>query len=234
MDEAEFGDTPEAVLQPSQRVGGGGFRSKRTAAERAAAEVKRAPPAAAAATGKRKKAKKAKQGKEASSAGSKQPRPAVIPAAAPVQASAAAVVPPSPEAKAKLKGKRLYIVFVGNLSFSTTAEALQHHFKACGQCTVRLLTKKGTLEPRGCAFVEFTSASSHEVRRSPSAPAPGPLAHAKPQDAIARCCRRRSSTTSRSSRAERSTLNPRQAVAARYAKVIGQPQPCPFPPSPRT
>lgn len=35
---------------------------------------------------------------------------------------------------------------------------------AGGEVAVRLLTEKGTSKPRGCAFVEFDNAVSHNVR----------------------------------------------------------------------
>eukprot|EP00052_Salpingoeca_macrocollata_P016197 m.129856 g.129856 ORF g.129856 m.129856 type:complete len:236 (-) comp19959_c0_seq2:58-765(-) len=59
-------------------------------------------------------------------------------------------------------GKR-FIVFVGNLSYSTTADDIRKHFKCCGEglSAVRMLTKKGTNEPRGCCFLEFSDKASH-------------------------------------------------------------------------
>ena len=56
-----------------------------------------------------------------------------------------------------------YIVFVGQLAFSTTAKAVEDHFRTRGgvegKISVRLLTRKGTNPPRskGMAFVEVSA-----------------------------------------------------------------------------
>jgi nucleolar protein 6 len=65
----------------------------------------------------------------------------------------------------------------GNLPFTATVEDIRKHFDhwglrmslssltpSGGAITVRLLTKKGTNEPRGCAFVEFDNGLSHSVK----------------------------------------------------------------------
>ncbi|KAJ7631219.1 hypothetical protein FB45DRAFT_1059076 [Roridomyces roridus] len=79
---------------------------------------------------------------------------------------------PGPEKK-KTKGakgeadknsevKQRFILFVGNLKYTTTAEAIKAHFAACDPPpTVRLRTPKATpgrpvIKSKGCAFVEFT------------------------------------------------------------------------------
>ncbi|KAI8340272.1 hypothetical protein BC941DRAFT_419971 [Chlamydoabsidia padenii] len=49
-----------------------------------------------------------------------------------------------------------FIVFVGNLSYTTTKEDLETHFaSAGGLVSVRLLTDKETKKPKGFAFLEF-------------------------------------------------------------------------------
>ena len=50
--------------------------------------------------------------------------------------------------------KKRYIAFFGNLSFDTTAAQVKE-FLAPSEVTVRLLTKRGSNESRGAAFVEF-------------------------------------------------------------------------------
>ena len=52
--------------------------------------------------------------------------------------------------------KKRYILFIGNLSFTTTALSLKSLIN-CESATVRLMTKKGTNESRGAAFVEVDS-----------------------------------------------------------------------------
>ncbi|KAK7064025.1 RRM domain-containing protein [Favolaschia claudopus] len=59
--------------------------------------------------------------------------------------------------------KQRYILFVGNLKYTTTAEAIKAHFAACDPPpTVRLRTPKPsasgkpTAKSKGCAFVEFS------------------------------------------------------------------------------
>ena len=65
------------------------------------------------------------------------------------------------------------------MPFTVTEEDIRLHFTRCGapptcpritpisagpMASVRLLTKKGTNEPRGCAFIEYEDAESHGVR----------------------------------------------------------------------
>lgn len=56
-----------------------------------------------------------------------------------------------------------HTVFVGQLSFGTSAEQLQQHFESTpgmsAGVTVRLLTQKGSNKPKGTAFVQLTSES---------------------------------------------------------------------------
>jgi len=67
--------------------------------------------------------------------------------------------------KSVKKDKQRYILFVGNLRYLTSQDAIQEHFSACDPPpTIRLLTpkpKKGsqatTTKSKGCAFLEFTS-----------------------------------------------------------------------------
>ncbi|KAG1169613.1 hypothetical protein G6F70_002711 [Rhizopus microsporus] len=52
-----------------------------------------------------------------------------------------------------------YIVFVGNLPFTTTKEDLQKHFSTIEKIkSIRLLTDKATGKPKGFAFMEFENA----------------------------------------------------------------------------
>ncbi|KAF1800347.1 hypothetical protein V8B55DRAFT_1536916 [Mucor lusitanicus] len=54
-----------------------------------------------------------------------------------------------------MEGSR-YIVFVGNLPYTTTKEDLEKHFESAGGIkSVRLLTDKATGKPKGFAFMEF-------------------------------------------------------------------------------
>ncbi|KAL1926590.1 hypothetical protein VTP01DRAFT_5711 [Rhizomucor pusillus] len=71
-----------------------------------------------------------------------------------------------PKRKRSRKGepqekKPRYIIFVGNLPYDTTKEALAKHFESVGgeAPTVRLMTEKGTNKPKGFAFVEFQEAA---------------------------------------------------------------------------
>jgi RNA recognition motif-containing protein len=61
--------------------------------------------------------------------------------------------------------KRRYILFVGNLSYSTTADEIQEQFMKRGVPIqqVRLLTHKDTNKSRGCCFLEFTQAKHQQV-----------------------------------------------------------------------
>ncbi|KAI0673386.1 hypothetical protein C8Q78DRAFT_968332 [Trametes maxima] len=70
------------------------------------------------------------------------------------------------EAKADGEGKKIkqrYILFVGNLKYTTTKEAVEKHFSKCDPPpTVRLMTPKPstntkpTIKSKGFAFVEFS------------------------------------------------------------------------------
>lgn len=48
-----------------------------------------------------------------------------------------------------------FILFIGNLPFSTTPEAINYHFRALQPFEVRCMTDKATKKFRGTAFVEF-------------------------------------------------------------------------------
>lgn len=68
---------------------------------------------------------------------------------------------PKPE-----KEKR-YILFLGNLPFTANKEQIYAHFKSLGKDRIkdiRLLTKKGTNQSRGAAFLELTDFSTFNVR----------------------------------------------------------------------
>ncbi|OCB87879.1 hypothetical protein A7U60_g5015 [Sanghuangporus baumii] len=74
------------------------------------------------------------------------------------------------DAKSSLKHKTRYILFIGNLKYTTTEEAIQAHFAHIDPPpTIRLLTPKPssmksksstTTKSKGCAFLEFTSHAS--------------------------------------------------------------------------
>ncbi|KAI0275336.1 hypothetical protein BC834DRAFT_965730 [Gloeopeniophorella convolvens] len=60
----------------------------------------------------------------------------------------------------KGKGGQRYILFIGNLKYTTTRDAIQAHFNAvCDPApTVRLLTPKhAATKSKGCAFLEFAA-----------------------------------------------------------------------------
>lgn len=50
-----------------------------------------------------------------------------------------------------------FILFIGNLPFSTTTDSINHHFRALQPFTVRHMTDKKTKKSRGTAFIEFES-----------------------------------------------------------------------------
>jgi nucleolar protein 6 len=51
-----------------------------------------------------------------------------------------------------------FIVFVGNLPFTATADSIKQHFKAVHPSSIRNLTKKDDpTKSKGCAFVEFAN-----------------------------------------------------------------------------
>jgi len=66
------------------------------------------------------------------------------------------------KADGKVEVKQRFILFVGNLKYTTTAEAIKTHFAACDPPpTVRLRTPKPmpgkpANKSKGCAFVEFS------------------------------------------------------------------------------
>lgn len=84
-----------------------------------------------------------------------------------------------------VKPQNRYILFVGNLPYGATAAAIQKFFKSQGAAAhllfvtyntnesllfldvigVRLLSSKDTKKPRGCAFVEFSSAAGYKVSK---------------------------------------------------------------------
>lgn len=52
-------------------------------------------------------------------------------------------------------------VFVGNLSYNTTAESLQEIFNKVGTvANVRIVTDRDTGRPRGFAFIEYDDAAT--------------------------------------------------------------------------
>jgi nucleolar protein 6 len=55
-----------------------------------------------------------------------------------------------------------YIAFIGNLPFTVTGDDIVEHFQKKGVniTEVRMLTKKGSGESRGCCFAEFRDAKS--------------------------------------------------------------------------
>ncbi|KAI0788686.1 hypothetical protein C8Q75DRAFT_769284 [Abortiporus biennis] len=66
------------------------------------------------------------------------------------------------KSKSKANVKQRFILFVGNLKYSTTKETIQKHFSACEPPpSVRLITPKAsamnkpTAKSKGCAFLEF-------------------------------------------------------------------------------
>ncbi|KAF9477516.1 hypothetical protein BDN70DRAFT_881077 [Pholiota conissans] len=70
---------------------------------------------------------------------------------------------PQPDGKGK-PAKQRFILFLGNLKYTTPLSAIQAHFAACDPPpTIRLLTPKSIsggpaqkLKSKGCAFLEFT------------------------------------------------------------------------------
>jgi len=67
----------------------------------------------------------------------------------------------------KGKAKQRFILFVGNLKYTTSKEVIDKHFSACDPPpTVRLLTPKAapsgrqSTKSKGCAFLEFTVKSA--------------------------------------------------------------------------
>ncbi|KAH0590958.1 hypothetical protein J132_07791 [Termitomyces sp. J132] len=66
------------------------------------------------------------------------------------------------DTKVMAKTKQRFILFVGNLKYTTTRDAIAKHFAVCDPPpTIRLLTPKSnggktTNKSKGCAFLEFT------------------------------------------------------------------------------
>lgn len=62
--------------------------------------------------------------------------------------------------------KKRFILFVGNLAFSTSRESIEAHFHDAiaerGTMTVRMLTDKKSGRSRGCCFLEFSSRAALE------------------------------------------------------------------------
>jgi len=57
----------------------------------------------------------------------------------------------------KKKENGRYILFVGNLRYSSTKQAILEHFSKCDPPpSVRLISSKGSTKSKGCAFVEFS------------------------------------------------------------------------------
>jgi nucleolar protein 6 len=97
---------------------------------------------------------------------STEPKESENPAAAP-KTPARKRMKPSSEQKADEKAdnsnnKQRFILFLGNLRYTTTLETIQQHFASCDPPPkVRLLTPKAasgrtTTKSKGCAFLEFS------------------------------------------------------------------------------
>jgi RNA recognition motif. (a.k.a. RRM, RBD, or RNP domain) len=90
--------------------------------------------------------------------GSTNPAPAA--AAAPAKPTKQASIAERPVITERPASSGPLIVFVGQLSFKTTAQQLLEHFRnkggVVGPLTVRLLTHEGTTRSKGMAFVETT------------------------------------------------------------------------------
>jgi nucleolar protein 6 len=59
--------------------------------------------------------------------------------------------------KARQQKKVRFLLFVGNLPYDYTKEAIRNIFKACDVIDVRIPTEKDTEQPKGFAFVEFSN-----------------------------------------------------------------------------
>lgn len=71
------------------------------------------------------------------------------------------------DVNSKTMSKQRFILFVGNLKYTTPKNAIEEHFAACDPPpTIRLLTQKQqragatVAKSKGCAFLEFTSKNS--------------------------------------------------------------------------
>lgn len=68
--------------------------------------------------------------------------------------------PEGDAAKALLKNPPLRILFVGNLSFDTTEDNLEEHFRHCGQIVrIRMATFQDSGKCKGFAFIDFKDES---------------------------------------------------------------------------
>ncbi|XP_063679423.1 uncharacterized protein LOC134814965 isoform X2 [Bolinopsis microptera] len=65
-----------------------------------------------------------------------------------------------PEKSNKTGKKPRFILFVGNLPYTVTKEALSDHFKKAGELEGVRLLMNAQKQPRGCAFVEFKSSAA--------------------------------------------------------------------------
>jgi RNA recognition motif. (a.k.a. RRM, RBD, or RNP domain) len=92
--------------------------------------------------------------------GSANPASAAAAAAAPAKGAKQASVAVRPIITERPASSGPLIVFVGQLSFKTTAQQLLDHFRnkggVVGPLTVRLLTHEGTTRSKGMAFIETT------------------------------------------------------------------------------
>lgn len=62
------------------------------------------------------------------------------------------------------KNQNRYVLFVGNIPYDTQKEDLKQHFQKCGHIKhVRIPTEKGSMKPRGFAYVEMDDAESYQV-----------------------------------------------------------------------
>ena len=57
------------------------------------------------------------------------------------------------------------ILFIGNLPFATTKEQIAKHFQCVADniVDIRIITKKDTKKPKGCAFLELNSKNAQLV-----------------------------------------------------------------------
>ncbi|KAK9880308.1 hypothetical protein WA026_010186 [Henosepilachna vigintioctopunctata] len=67
------------------------------------------------------------------------------------------------EHKKNSEKKSRYVLFVGNLGYSTTKDELAAHFEKAGNVVdVRIPTEKDTYKPRGFGYVEFADEAGHQ------------------------------------------------------------------------
>lgn len=67
---------------------------------------------------------------------------------------------PAENTTKKAGKKPRFILFVGNLSYTTTKEALEKHFKKAGPLQEVRLLLNAQKEPKGCAFVEYKTSAA--------------------------------------------------------------------------